>query len=159
TNIRAVSDRADLATRLLRQVVRGMQDNGLAATAKHFPGDGVDYRDQHLVTTRNSLSAEEWLAQHGAVFQALIDDGVYSIMTVHIVPPAFQTPEPDGRYLPCTLSYELTTELLKNKLGFEGVVVSDALIMGGYLGWYERTRADLECFKAGTDMLLWPTMD
>lgn len=159
TNIRAVSDQADLTQRLLKQVVRGMQEHGLAAGAKHFPGDGVDYRDQHLITTMNSLSREEWLEQHGAVFKALIDDGLYSIMTGHICLPAFQTPTEDGRYLPSTLSYELTTELLKAQLGFKGVVVSDALIMGGYLGWYERTQADIECLKAGTDMLLWPTMD
>src|SRR5690606_16334650 len=116
-------------------------------------------RDQHLVTTCNSLPWEEWMATYGAIFRAIIDSGVASIMTGHITLPAYQKERMDGGYLPATLSYELTTSLLKEQLGFQGVVVSDALIMGGFSGWYEPTRAELECFKAGTDVLLWPSLD
>ncbi|MBC8079770.1 MAG: glycoside hydrolase family 3 protein [Gorillibacterium sp.] len=156
TNIRAVSDDPELTRRLLVQVVKGMQANGLSATAKHFPGDGIDYRDQHLVTTANSLTFDQWIHNHGAVFKSLIDAEVNSIMTGHITLQHFQEKKIDGRFPPATLSYELTTTLLKQKLGFRGVVVSDALIMGGFLGWFERAQAEIECFKAGTDMLLWP---
>jgi len=55
-NVRGISDAPTLAIRLLKQVIRGMQENRLATSAKHFPGDGLDYRDQHIVTTNNTAS-------------------------------------------------------------------------------------------------------
>ena len=157
-NVRGLTDDPDLACRLLPQVVRGMQDNGLAACAKHFPGDGVDWRDQHIVTTVNSLSMEEWKQQHGRVFQTLIDAGVYSIMAGHISLPAYQKERVDGMALPATLSKELITDLLKGEMGFDGVVVTDAMDMGGFNGWYGSLhQTEIESFKAGCDMMLWPT--
>lgn len=158
-NVRSISDDPNLASRLLSQMIRGMQDNGLAACAKHFPGDGVDYRDQHIVTTNNSLSMEQWWQLHGKVFADLIAAGVMSIMPGHITLPAYQKERhPNGLPLPATLSHELITNLLKKEMGFEGVVVTDALDMGGFLGWYKSKReAQIESFKAGCDMMLWPT--
>lgn len=157
-NVRALTDDPDLACRLLEQIVRGMQENGLAACAKHFPGDGVDWRDQHIVTTSNSLSMEEWKRTSGRVFKTLIDAGVYSIMAGHIALPAYQRERMDGMCLPATLSRELITDLLKGEMGFDGVVVTDAMDMGGFNGWYPTLhQTEIEAFKAGCDMLLWPT--
>ena len=158
-NVRGMTDDPDLASRLLKQVIRGMQDNGLAACAKHFPGDGLDYRDQHLVTTNNTLNMEEWKKLSGKVFQDLIDDGVYSVMAGHITLPDYQKEVfENGMKLPATLSYELITNLLKKEMGFDGVVVTDALGMGGFNGWYKTKEiAQIESFKAGCDMMLWPT--
>ncbi len=157
-NVRGLTDDPDLACRLLPQIVRGMQENGLAACAKHFPGDGVDWRDQHIVTTSNTLTMEAWKQQHGRVFQALIDAGVYSIMAGHISLPAYQKERVEGMALPATLSRELITGLLKEEMGFEGVVVTDAMDMGGFNGWYASLeQTEIEAFKAGCDMLLWPT--
>lgn len=158
-NMRALTDDPELAARLLPQIIRGMQENGLAACAKHFPGDGIDYRDQHIVTTKNSLSWEDWKRLSGKVFEEVIKAGVYSIMPGHISLPAYQKETSiNGLHLPATLSYELITKLLKEEMGFEGVVVSDALNMGGFNGWYEsRERSEIECFKAGCDMMLWPS--
>lgn len=155
---RSVGDDPEHVIPLLKQVIRGMQENGLAACAKHFPGDGVDYRDQHRVTTCNSLTAEEWKRMHGRVFQELIDDGVHTVMAGHISLPAYQKERFEGRFaLPATLSYELITKLLKEEMGFEGVVVTDALGMGGIQGWYESdVEMLIESFKAGCDMMLWP---
>jgi beta-N-acetylhexosaminidase len=161
TNIRSVSDDPARAIPILKAIVKGMQDHDLAATAKHFPGDGTDYRDQHLTTTRNSLSMAEWRKNHGGVFQALIDAGVSCIMTGHIALPAYQTPTADGLYLPATLSQELSTRLLKEEMGFKGTIVSDALIMGGFMRGHEekdRTQQEIDCFKAGTDLMLWPSV-
>lgn len=157
-NVRGLTDDADLACRMLPQIVRGMQENGLAACAKHFPGDGLDWRDQHIVTTNNTLSMEEWKRTSGRVFKTLIDAGVYSIMAGHITLPAYQSREKNGMYLPATLSRELITDLLKGEMGFDGVVVTDALDMGGFNGWYDTLEeAEIESFKAGCDMMLWPT--
>lgn len=158
-NIRSISDDPDLAIRLLKQVIRGMQDNGLAACAKHFPGDGIDWRDQHSMTTNNTLSWEDWKKYSGRVFRELIGAGVYSIMPGHITLPAYQKERhANGMCLPATLSHELITDLLKGEMGFEGVVVTDALDMGGFNGWYKDLEtAEIEAFKAGNDMLLWPS--
>ncbi|MEE1013753.1 MAG: glycoside hydrolase family 3 N-terminal domain-containing protein [Clostridia bacterium] len=160
-NVRGISDDPDLAIRLLKQVVRGMQENGLAACAKHFPGDGLDYRDQHIVTTNNTLAFDDWKKLSGRVFQELIDDGVYSIMAGHITLPEYQKEIfKNGMKLPATLSGELINGLLKKEMGYQGVVVSDSLNMGGFLGWYPtKQQSEVEAFKAGCDMVLWPTKD
>jgi beta-N-acetylhexosaminidase len=143
--------------RMAAAIVKGMQENRLAACAKHFPGDGVDFRDQHICTSVNSLSEDEWWGNHGAVFQAMIDSGVQTIMTGHIALPWIE--KFDGikqRYRPATVSRIITTELLRNRMGFKGVVVSDALDMGGYVGWDNYEERTIECFNSGTDAMLWP---
>lgn len=159
-NNRAMTDDADRACRLLPQIVRGMQENGIAACAKHFPGDGMDYRDQHITTTVNSLEMADWYKTFGKVYRDMIAAGVDSIMAGHIALPAYKQ-EKSARFdmpLPATLNRALITDLLKGELGFEGVVVTDALGMGGFAGWYDsREIAEIESFKAGCDMMLWPT--
>ncbi len=159
-NTRAMTDDVDLAKKLLPQVVKGMQENGIAACAKHFPGDGVDYRDQHITTTVNSLSLDEWRRTFGSLYKKLIDDGLYSVMAGHIAFPAYAGVKAGGRYAkyPSTLNSSLIIDLLKGELGFEGIVVTDALDMGGFAGWYEsREVSEIEAFKSGCDMMLWPS--
>lgn len=157
-NVRGISDDPEKAVRLLGQQVKGLQDNGVAATLKHFPGDGVDYRDQHLTTTTNNLTLAEWKHYHGRVFQALIDSGVAAIMPGHITLPAYQKEKLNGFLPPATLSKELLTGLLKKEMGFRGVIISDAMTMGGFRGWYpNQLEGEIESFKAGVDVLLWPS--
>lgn len=159
-HVRGFSDNPALASRLLAAMVRGMQDNGIAATLKHFPGDGVDYREQHLVTSTNSLSAEKWMSTFGKVFQDSIDQGASSIMTGHITLPAFQKKTVDGLYLPASISDELVVDLLKDKMNFGGVVVTDALCMGGLKKWTKDTAdSAVQCLMAGNDMMLWPDLE
>ena len=158
TNVRSISDDPDKAIKLLSYQIKGLQQNGVAATIKHFPGDGVDFRDQHLLTTCNSLSLPEWKEKHGKVFKALIDSGVACIMPGHITLPAYQKERTNGMCLPATLSKELLTGLLKGELGFRGVIVSDAMVMGGFRGWYENElEGEVQSFLAGVDVLLWPS--
>lgn len=155
-NVRGMTDDASLAVAMLPQIIKGMQENGLSACAKHFPGDGMDYRDQHLVTTVNSLSMDEWWENYGKVYKAVIDAGVNSVMLGHISLPAYSKDE--DNVLPATLSKKLITDLLKNELGYEGIVVTDALNMGGFAGWYNtHEESEIEALKAGCDMLLWPS--
>lgn len=161
-HVRAFSDNPEKASRLLVAMVKGMQENGIAASLKHFPGDGVDYREQHLVTSCNSLSVEKWMSTFGKVFQESINQGVSAIMTGHISLPAFQSEKEkvDGIYLPGSISPDIIGDLLKQKMKFEGVVVTDALVMGGLKKWSDDT-ADgaVRCLKAGNDMMLWPDLD
>lgn len=157
-NVRSLTDDPLLAEKLLPPMIRGMQENGLLACAKHFPGDGVDYRDQHIVTTCNSLPMDQWWQLHGKVFADCIEAGVMSIMPGHITLPAYQQERhSSGLPLPATLSHELIENLLKKEMGFEGIVVTDALEMGGFNGFYDsKRRSQIESFKAGCDMMLWP---
>lgn len=160
TNVRSVSDDPDKAIRLLSRQIAGLQEHGVAATIKHFPGDGVDSRDQHLMTTCNSLSLKQWRRLHGRVFQELIREGVAAIMPGHITLPVCQKERIGGFPPPATLSKELLTDLLKGDMGFKGVIVSDAMTMGGFRGWYPtRIEGEIRSFLAGVDVLLWPSYD
>ncbi|MHA6533113.1 glycoside hydrolase family 3 protein [Paenibacillus sp. BAC0078] len=156
---RCLGDDAQRAARLASAVMRGMQEHGLAACAKHFPGDGVDYRDQHIVTTVNSLSEEEWFATYGQVSQQMIDQGVMSYMTGHIALPWLEGDTSEKKPVPATVSERITTELLRERMGFQGVVLSDALDMGGFLAWGDYEKRMVDCFNCGTDVLLWPGVE
>jgi len=155
-NTRAVGDKPELVAEMVSEVVKGMQDFGLGATAKHFPGDGVDYRDQHYVLTNNSLTTDEWDKSFGLVYRRLIDEGVMCIMAGHLAYPAYQKERIDSVAPPATLSEELISGLLKTELGFSGVVMSDALCMNGLRSIYgSQIKAELKCFSSGVDMMLY----
>ena len=157
--IRSVSDDPDRVIKIAGAYVRGVQKNGyLGACLKHFPGDGVDDRNQHFMTIENSLSQEEWMNTYGKVYKALIDQGVMSIMVGHISCPAFQTEKEKDEYgaLPGTASYDLITGLLKGKLGFKGCVISDAMSMIGICARIKPEKLGVEFFKAGGDLMLFP---
>src|SRR5690606_23491504 len=87
------------------------------------------------------------------------NDGCPAIMVGHLQFPAYQTQTIDGVLPPATLSKEIIQDLLKTKMGFSGVVISDAMNMGGTAGFYENPlERSIECFIAGTDMILWPDL-
>lgn len=157
TNIRSVSDNPDLIIELLKSEIKGMQAGGCAACLKHFPGDGSDNRNQHYVTSFNVLSKEEWDGNHGKVFKQLIDAGAMSVMIGHIAFPDYEPMNEDkGKFRPATTSYRLMTELLREELGFKGIIVTDALCMAGFHVWAEYRERMLDAFNAGTDIFLWP---
>ena len=126
--------------------------------AKHWPGDGIDERDQHLSFSVNSLSTEEWDQTFGKVYKGLIDAGLPSIMAGHIHLPAYQRHfnpgVKDEELLPATLSKEITTDLLRGKLGFNGVVVTDASHMLGLTGAMKRSELLPTSIAAGCDLFL-----
>ncbi len=134
--------------------IDGLQENGLIATAKHFPGDGVAPDDQHVTTSVNSLSKEEWEATYGKVYKNLIDRGVMAIMPGHIALPAFDEMDKNGLYPPASLSKNLLTGLLREKLGFEGLIVSDAVNMNGFCGYMNLYKACCTYLEAGGDCML-----
>lgn len=134
------------------------QAHGLAATAKHWPGEGFDDRDQHLVTTVNPLSMEDWEANFGNLYRAAIDAGVLSVMSAHIALPAFvRASNPDAgleAFRPASVSHALNIDLLRGRLGFNGVIVSDASIMGGLNAWSGLTQAKVDIIANGCDIIL-----
>lgn len=157
---RAISDNAERAYPLLKAQIQGMNDQGTVATLKHFPGDGTTIKNQHLVTSSNTLSKKDWDKSFGALYQNMINDGVACIMVGHINFPAVQTKKLKGVFPPATLSEELMVDLLKGKMKFNGVIMSDALNMGGAAGYYKNElETAIEAFKAGVDLVLWPNLE
>lgn len=156
-NVRTISDDPKQVAKIAGAYMRGLQKDGLvASTAKHFPGDGTDDRNQHFCTIINSKSKDEWMETYGYAYKELFKQGLMSVMIAHIAAPAFQEDEYDEiqGYKPGTLSYNLITKLLKNELGFEGCVVSDAVCMVGACSMVEPERLAIEFLKAGGDMIL-----
>jgi beta-N-acetylhexosaminidase len=158
-NTRSLGDDPERVTRLAAAVARGMQEHGLAACAKHFPGDGVDDVDQHTVTSVNTLSRQEWYRISGLPFRTVIAAGVWSVMVGHIALPAWDnTQHAGGVYRPASLSPTLVTGLLRRELGFQGLIVTDDMNMGGVAGYAKRRDRTVACIAAGCDMLLFPKL-
>ncbi|MCD7746676.1 MAG: glycosyl hydrolase family 3 [Lachnospiraceae bacterium] len=161
TNVRTCGSDFERVKRFCSQYVRTLQENGMAACAKHYPGDGVDFRDQHLHPTYNSLSAQEWYDSYGAIYQQLIADGLMSIMVGHIVQPNVAMDiNPELRFedcLPGSLSKELLTGVLREKFGFNGVITTDATIMSGFTQAMPRQEAIPTAIMAGCDMVVFTT--
>lgn len=161
TNIRTYGSRRETVADFTRTYVETVQKYGMAACAKHFPGDGVDYRDQHLHPTYNTLSAKEWYGSYGAIYENMIRGGLMSIMVGHIVQPAVErdiNPDlTDAELLPGSLSKELLCGVLRGRYHFNGVITTDATIMGGYCMAMERSKAIPSTIAAGCDMIVFTT--
>jgi beta-N-acetylhexosaminidase len=121
-------------------------------TAKHFPGHGDTAEDSHMQLAKLDQPKERIEALELMPFRAAIDSGVDSIMTAHMAVPAF---EPDP--IPATVSPHILTGLLREELGFKGLIVTDALEMQGIASLYSQGEAAVRAIEAGADMLLMPT--
>lgn len=154
----ALSDDPVLTAKLSRAIIRGIQDQGICATAKHFPGLGTCNINMHFGPGQNLLSIEDWMTSYGRVYKEAFQEQVCSVMTTHITFPAYQIEGENGFYPIATYSSKITTELLKNTLDFQGVVVTDALIMGG-MATGDQIEECVQAFRAGADLLLWPPVE
>ncbi len=146
-------------SRLGIAMIKGMQSEGVAATAKHFPGnDPYEYRDSHFCPNSISVSKEEWWETQGKIFQNVIDAGVYSIMTSHKSFPAIDDSKINGKPRPTTISKKIITDLLKNEMGFDGVVITDGITMAGVFSLMPYEDLIVEIVNAGADVILcaWP---
>ena len=151
---RAYSEEPEKLCRLAIAAMHGMSSENMISSAKHFPGgDPYEYRDAHFVPTKLNTSLEEWEQGQGKIFQTMIDAGIPSIMTKHFAFPAADDTMVNGRYLPATCSEKIIKGLLREKMGFEGVVITDAVEMGGLrtLGSYEEII--VRCINAGNDIM------
>lgn len=158
-NTRAYSSETDRVIKHSLAYIRGMRKSGLAVTAKHFPGDGVEELDQHLVMGTNNLSCEEWEESYGRVYRSLIEEGeIEAVMVGHIAMPAFERKydpdKKDAQMLPATLSPVLLQNLLREELGFNGLILTDASHMGGLTSSMPRSEQVPGAIAAGCDMFL-----
>lgn len=151
------SDVATVEKHAITQM-RVFQQHGVASAIKHWPGEGFDDRDQHLVTTINPLSMEAWEASFGRLYRGAIAAGALSVMSAHIALPAFvRALDPEAgleAFRPASLSPLLNEELLRNRLGFNGLIVSDATPMAGLGAWGKRSDTLPELLTAGCDVIL-----
>ena len=141
-----------------REYTKAVQQFDMAVSIKHFPGDGVDERDQHLVTSINSLSCEEWDRTYGEAYKACIEEGALTVMAGHIMMPEYSRKLcpgiKDEDIKPATLAPELLQGLLREKLGFNGLIVTDATTMVGFTCVMDRKDAVPATIAAGCDMFL-----
>lgn len=157
THMRAYHRDSDRIIALANAYIRGCQEHGMAATVKHFPGDGADRRDQHLVTVSNPLSAADWRARYGRCYAETIEAGVMTVMPGHIAQRELASRDADGRALPASIDRVMLEDVLRGELGFEGLIVSDAINMFGVRNRCTDTfEACIRAFNAGCDVVLFP---
>ena len=155
TNIRTFGSDPDTVLAMARAYNRAAQEAGVATSIKHFPGDGVDERDQHLLTSVNTLSCEEWDASFGKIYGTLIDEGALTVMAGHIALPAYEARfGGDIHNVPATLSRPLLQNLLRGQLGFNGLICTDATPMVGFCAAMAREQAVPLSIEYGCDVFL-----
>jgi len=158
TNTRCFGSDKERVKEMGKAYIEVIQQQGIAATVKHFPGDGVDERDHHLVTSSNDMSWKQWNESFGDVFRDCIDSGVMSIMIGHITLPNYErhvNPDiSDADILPASLSRQVVSGLLRRDMGFDGLIVTDATTMAGMCIPMPRSKAVPAAIAAGCDMFL-----
>jgi beta-N-acetylhexosaminidase len=151
-NVRSFGEDPRSVSEYATQFIRGVQENGALATAKHFPGHGNVSVDSHLALAVVTGDREELNGTELVPFRAAISAGVDSIMPGHLSVPALD-PDPN---VPATLSHNILTGLLRDEMKFRGLIVTDAMDMGGVTTLYAPGEAAVRSVEAGSDVLLMP---
>ncbi len=128
----------------------GLQDNNILAAIKHFPGHGDTNTDSHLDLPVVSHNMERLNSIELAPFKALMDKGIGGVMVAHLYVPSLES----GKGIPASVSKNIITGLLKDKLGYKGLIITDALNMGAVANKYKPGELDAMAFKAGNDIML-----
>ncbi|WP_340700807.1 glycoside hydrolase family 3 protein [Chryseobacterium arthrosphaerae] len=128
----------------------GLQDNNILAAIKHFPGHGDTSTDSHLDLPLVSHNTDRLNTVELAPFKALMDKGIGGVMVAHLYVPSLES----GKGIPASVSKNIITGLLKDKLGYKGLIITDALNMGAVANKYKPGELDALAFKAGNDIML-----
>lgn len=157
-NTRTFGSNKNRIIKMVDAQLKGLEENNIIPVVKHFPGDGVDDRDQHLLSSINSLSAEDWMESYGQIYHHLIEEGISTVMIAHIMQPAWERKlQPgieDKDLRPATSSKLLVNGLLRGVLHFNGLAITDATPMIGYNAALDRKDLLPATINAGTDMIL-----
>ncbi len=151
-NTRSFGEDPALVARLGAALVRGIQENGMLATGKHFPGHGDTETNSHLSLSTVTASRARLDSVELVPFRAAVDAGVGAMMTYHGILPAL-----DSSGVPATLSPQVLTGLLRESLGFRGLVITDAMDMAGVVQQFGALDAAKRAVAAGAEVLLMPT--
>lgn len=161
TNTRTFGNNPELVYEMAEAYIDGLTEDGkdMCYSIKHFPGDGVDNRDQHLHTTYNTLSVEEWENSYGKNFRKLIEKGAPTVMVGHIGLPEYVkviNPNATKKEIlsPGSLSKEIVTGLLRERMGFNGVIITDSTSMNGFYAHMSRKLAVPTAIANGCDIFL-----
>ncbi|MFS4474177.1 glycoside hydrolase family 3 protein [Chryseobacterium sp. T20] len=128
----------------------GLQDNNILAAIKHFPGHGDTSTDSHLDLPVVSHNIDRLNTVELAPFKALMNKGIGGVMVAHLYVPSLES----GKGIPASVSKNIITGLLKDKLGYKGLIITDALNMGAVANKYQPGELDAMAFKAGNDIML-----
>ena len=148
---RSFGSDVDTVSRMSIAVAKGLESKGITATYKHFPGHGATAGDTHLGAAFTTKTIDELKAEELVPFKNAIDDGAKLIMVSHI-----SAPNITGHDTPASLSKEMVTDLLRDDMGFDGIVVTDAMEMGAISSKYKSDEAAVMAIQAGVDMILMP---
>lgn len=150
-NIRAFGDRSDVVSKLATAFIKGANSFPVLTTAKHFPGHGDTITDSHLDLPKINHNQTRLNQVELPPFQAAIEAGVDGVMSAHLLIETWDNQNP------ATLSHHILTEQLREKLNFQGLIVTDALIMGGVAKYSPSNEICVQAIKAGADILLMPS--
>ena len=149
--VRSFGSDPDMTAQMVEQAVKGFQDHQVSAVIKHFPGHGGTTTTRDLVSAIVDRSLEELRSAEFLPFEAGIQAGVDMVMVGHL-----QVPQVISDDTPASLSSEMITDVLRNELGYDGIVITDSLSMGAITTYYTSADAAVKCTQAGGDMLLMP---
>lgn len=147
--VRSYGETPEDVIRFAVEALKGFKETGIITTGKHFPGRGASTQDSHAGLPLIDQPADVMRKVHLAPFQAMIDAGMPTIMSAHT---AYPTLDPSGRS--SSLSKVILTDILRGEMGFEGVVTSDDITMGGIVQDFEVSEACIEAINAGNDLVL-----
>lgn len=140
-----------IVSKMSLSVARGLKGHGILVTYKHFPGHGATVGDTHEGFAYTDKTLQELIKDELVPFKSAADNGIDMVMVAHI-----SVPNVIGDNTPCSLSYKMITGVLKEQLGFKGLIVTDALNMGAIANQYASETAAVMAVKAGNDLLLMP---
>ena len=152
-----MSDDAEYTAELGVEIIRGIQEQNVAATIKHFPGVGTHHINAHDAPSQNVMDMDTWMDTYGRVYKAAFDAGVMCLMTTHMSLDSYSTSVdyPGFGYPIATYNKDINLGLIKGELGFQGVIVTDAMTMGG-CGTEDGIEDSVAAFACGADLILWP---
>ena len=149
---RAFGSDPAVVSQMVASAVQGLQDTGISACIKHFPGHGNTSGDSHEGSVKTDRTLEEMQAAEFLPFQAGIDAGTDMVMVGHISAPGLT----DGDAEPASMNEKIITDILRKQLGYNGIVITDAMNMSAISEYYAADEAAIKALKAGADMILMP---
>ncbi|HKM34223.1 MAG TPA: glycoside hydrolase family 3 N-terminal domain-containing protein [Lachnospiraceae bacterium] len=142
---------SSVVSSMVTSMVQGLEENGISSCLKHFPGVGNSVKDTHIGMASTDKTAEQFRTEDFVAFQAGMNAGADFVMVSHLSVPAFT-----GDNTPCTLSKAVVTDILREELGYDGIVITDAMNMSAITEYYATDEAAILALKAGCDMILMP---